>query len=624
VIVEQGALPGLAPRRRARRRKEPDPASVDPVAVVALDLSTPHLDRTFDYLVPARLDAAARPGVRVRVGFGGRSVTGFIVERRDRSEHPGKLAPVARVPSGLPLLTPALWRLAQTVAARQAGVVADVLRLAVPGAHIETEKRLVVEAPGVEFSGDSSSAAGRGDPSGWSGGAGRPSSLDGFVGALGSWLDGAGDGTPDESGPRAVWTALPGGDLLNGLANAVAQTVARGRQALIVAPNEREVTRILRGLTGHIRVARLVAGDGPAARLEAYWAAASGGVDVLVGTRGAAYVPLARPGLSVLVGDGDSALDEPHAPYAGARSVMTVRAGQERTALVIAGLTRTVEAQGLVEAGWMGSVTADRAQVRSVTPTVRAPTPVELAREGATGRSRVPSAAFRVIRAGLEQGPVLVQVPSAEHEIFGLARTAEDLARAFPGTAVKRSAAGAGVLETVDGQPQLVVATPGAEPRAEDGHAAAVLLDGGALTSRPEMDASVNALRVWIGAAGLVKSSGQVMLVGAGGGAAAQALVRWDPVGLAERELEERRELGLPPTCKSVVLHGARDDIDDLLSRVSLPDGTRMAPEDDRTVVLLPLEGARAGLAAVRAAVRARSIARSGGSVRVRVDGPLA
>jgi primosomal protein N' (replication factor Y) len=227
------------------------------------------------------------------------------------------------------------------------------------------------------------------------------------------------------------------------------------------------------------------------------------------------------------------------------------------------------------------------------------------------------------VRQALAAGPVLVQVPSAEHEVYGLARTAGELARAFPEVGVKRSAARPGVLDGIGRQGQLVVATPGAEPPAEGGYAAALLLDGGALTARPSLDAPVDALRAWMGAAGLVRGSGKVMLVGSGGGAAAQALVRWDPAWLAARELAERRELGLPPSCKAVVLDGERADAADLLARAELPAGARTLPGSEQTIVFLPLEGARQGLAAIRAAVRARSIARTGGPVRVKVDGSL-
>ncbi|MBM4487640.1 hypothetical protein GS471_06105, partial [Rhodococcus hoagii] len=54
-------------------------------------LPVAHLDREFDYLIPAELDDQAQPGVRVRVRFSGRLVDGYLLERIESSEHPGKL-----------------------------------------------------------------------------------------------------------------------------------------------------------------------------------------------------------------------------------------------------------------------------------------------------------------------------------------------------------------------------------------------------------------------------------------------------------------------------------------------------------------------------------------------------
>ena len=51
-----------------------------PVARISVDVGLAHLDRPFDYLVPARLDADARPGVRVRVRFAGQLVDGYLPE----------------------------------------------------------------------------------------------------------------------------------------------------------------------------------------------------------------------------------------------------------------------------------------------------------------------------------------------------------------------------------------------------------------------------------------------------------------------------------------------------------------------------------------------------------------
>ena len=52
-----------------------------------------HLDRPFDYLVPATCPRTCVPGSRVKVRFAGQDVDGFVLDRVDESEHPGRLAP---------------------------------------------------------------------------------------------------------------------------------------------------------------------------------------------------------------------------------------------------------------------------------------------------------------------------------------------------------------------------------------------------------------------------------------------------------------------------------------------------------------------------------------------------
>ena len=111
-----------------------------PVARVAVDISLAHLDRPFDYLVPASLDQAAVPGCRVRVRFAGQLVDGYLLERIETSEHQGKLARLERVTSPEPVLTPEIFDLARTVADRYAGTLADVLRLAIPPRHATAER----------------------------------------------------------------------------------------------------------------------------------------------------------------------------------------------------------------------------------------------------------------------------------------------------------------------------------------------------------------------------------------------------------------------------------------------------------------------------------------------------
>ncbi|MGH7510971.1 MAG: primosome assembly protein PriA, partial [Gemmatimonadales bacterium] len=103
-------------------------SAVLPVARVCVDTPLAHLDRPFDYQVPAELDAAAAPGVRVRVRFAGRLVDGWLLERAEGSDHPGKLGWLERVVSAEPVLSPQVAALTRAVADRCAGTMRDVLR----------------------------------------------------------------------------------------------------------------------------------------------------------------------------------------------------------------------------------------------------------------------------------------------------------------------------------------------------------------------------------------------------------------------------------------------------------------------------------------------------------------
>ncbi len=137
--------------------------------------------------------------------------------------------------------------------------------------------------------------------------------------------------------------------------------------------------------------------------------------------------------------------------------------------------------------------------------------------------------------------------------ITGAARTAEELGRAFPGVKV-RTSGGDLVLPRVPGQPALVIATPGAEPLAD--YAAALLLDGWALLSRPTLRAGEETLRRWLAAAALVRPDGTVLVHADAALPATQALIRWDPVTFAERDLAERAELGFPPAVRMAAVTG--------------------------------------------------------------------
>jgi primosomal protein N' (replication factor Y) len=307
----------------------------------------------------------------------------------------------------------------------------------------------------------------------------------------------------------------------------------------------------------------------------------------------------------------------------------------------------------------------------------------ELARDAAAATARLPTLAWETARDGLTRGPVLVQVPrrgyvpalacatcraaarcaacagplalrartaapscgwcgreavpfdcrhcggsTVRAAVVGARRTAEELGRAFPSVRVLTSGRDE-VVARVGAGPALVVATPGAEPVADSGYAAALLLDGWALLGRADLRTGEEALRRWMAAAALVRpvSEGGAVVVHADASlTAVQALVRWDPVTAAERELAERRSLGFPPSVRFAELRGSAAAIDELAAGRLPPSAERLGPtptgraDEQRLLLRVPLADAAALSAALRAGQSSRSARKAAEPVRVQVD----
>jgi primosomal protein N' (replication factor Y) len=620
-------------RERLRRVPPPEPtgpAATRPVARVLVDVALPHLDRPFDYLVRSDQDDSCVPGCRVKVRFAGKDVDGFVLERAARSDHDGPLASLRRVVSAQVVLTPAVARLCREVARRYAGSTSDLLRLAVPRRHarVEAEARQAALATPPRFADDAG---------GWAGVAGGEQ----FLRSL------------RQGGfPRVVWTAEPGGSWTSMLVRAVAATVAGGRGALICVPDTRDVQHVAEAFTAAgwgEQVAVLTADLGPAARYRAFLRVLRGQAPVVVGTRAAAWAPVQRLGLAVVWDDGDDLHAELRAPYPHVREVLAIRAHAERCAMLLGGHARTAEGAALVESGWAVTLQPSRAAVRRAAPRVHltGESLSDQAGDPAARRARLPHRAFEVARAGLERGPVLVQVPRRGYlpalacrrcrqaarctactgplargpgrsvadcawcgrpaegwrcrhcssgafraPVVGSERTAEELGRAFPSVPVISSSSGR-VQQTVGPRPALVVCTPGAEPLAEGGYAAALLLDTWLMLSRPGLRTPEEALRRWLNAATLVRPAGdggRVLVVGDPALPVLQALVRWDPVGFAARELADRASAHLPPAARIALVTGPADQVGSVGGSLALPPGAEIlgpTPVDDESARLI-------------------------------------
>ncbi|PRZ40657.1 replication restart DNA helicase PriA [Antricoccus suffuscus] len=644
------------------------PAATLPVASVYVDNGLPHLDRTFDYLISEGDSEDAQVGTKVRVRFSGKLTDAYVVARRARSDHEGKLAFIERVVSAEVVLRDDVAALARAVADRAAGTFNDVVRLAVPPRHAATEKTAVSEAPSYVAP----------DPAVWGGYELGP----GYLNAV-----------AQGKSPRAVWNAVAGEDWCGFYAQAAATAAANGRGAIIVVPDERDLTRLaaaMRAQVGKDGFATLSSAAGPSARYRQFLRCSRGTVRIAIGTRSAIFAPVHDLGLIAMWDDGDDLYQEPRAPYFHVRDVALLRAHLGGTALLLGGYGQSVAAAALLEQSWASPLRASRARLREATPRIMAAgDDLYLDRDAATHSARLPSIAIQTARTAIENDqPVLIQVPRRGYVpalacercrtparcntcagplgqphsgasyaacrwcgraatqwscpvcrsgtfralIFGSGRTAEEFGRIVPGTRVVQSA-GDHIVDQIDPGPALVIATPGAEPHAPGGYAAALLLDGWAFLSRPDLTATEEAMRRWINAAALVKPAaegGRVVVMAAAAVPVVQALVRWSPGWLADRELAERRELGFPPAVRMAAVTGTPSAVGAVTGSDELPPEAETLgpvevpgrPELERALLRVPLRQGGALASALAHARSARSARKASDKLQIQMDPP--
>ncbi|MDY0909790.1 primosomal protein N' [Microbacterium sp. CFBP9034] len=592
------------------------------VARVLIDSPLPQLDRLFDYAIPAELESAAVPGVRVRVPLrtAGRVVDGYLVEvgEPDASDRP--LSELDAVVSPVRVLTPRLYALARRCADRAAGSAGDILRLAIPKRMVRAEKAwLAADAPQPPRVDDRVRS--------WS------ESVLGTYPGFGDAIDAAARLAVDAP---PTTDDLPGGEAVGSwavlLVAAAVRALASGRSAILVVPDHRDRAQLEAVLAGRVppeAVVRHDAQQSSPVRYAAFLRTLAEVPCIVIGNRSAVYAPVHDLGLVALWDDGDPLLAEQLSPGVHARDAALLRQELDGGALVFAGHTRTTDVERLVALGWVRDL-----------PATRRPSPrvvLSATREGEARGSRVPSAAFAAAREALAHGPVLVQVsrpgyapvlvcaecrhparcthcggplhaarqgavptctwcgraaggwtcpdcPSTRVRMAssGSERTADELGRAFPGVRVI-VADGDHPVTHVDARPALVVSTRGAEPLASGGYRAVILLDGDRMLLADDLRIGESCLRWWSNAAALAAPGAPVHLVGVTG-AVARALATWTHAAYARAELADRAPLRMPPTVRVAALDGTLPVIDAAIAALRAA-----VPELDGDAVLGPL-----------------------------------
>jgi primosomal protein N' (replication factor Y) (superfamily II helicase) len=342
------------------------------------------LDTLFDYLEPES-GPPPTPGCRVRVPFGRRRPVGLVMVRAESSELPaGRLKPVLERLDSTPLLDADLLRLIEWTARYYHEPPGRVMSAALP-APLRQGKPLPQPPGRISARGPAPDAMHKRAP--------RQAALLDLLAAGPRRTDDPGlpPGWRDvaarlsarglvqiEAEPTAAaWTAARAGPPLNpaqseavaaitgGLGNfsarllfgvtgsgktevylaAAAECLRRGLQVLVLAPEigltPQLVQRFAERLAAPVAVLHsgLSAGD----RLRAWADARSGRAAVVIGTRSAVFVPLARPGLVIVDEEHDPSLRQHEGLRYSGRDLAVMRASMADVPVVLGSATPSLE-----------------------------------------------------------------------------------------------------------------------------------------------------------------------------------------------------------------------------------------------------------------------------------------
>jgi primosomal protein N' (replication factor Y) len=548
------------------------------IAKIILDSPLPHLDRLFDYSIPEEMIENCVPGVRVKVKFSGRNLEGWVIETTSLSNHPKKLSEVTKVISNYPVLKPNIVSLCQVVADNFIGNLSDVLRFAIPPRQAKIEKNFKLDSKEKITSDEVK---------------------------ISTIFD-------DENPKSKLSICFPP---VSNYLNQIFQHIQKSkRSSLILFPNITLVDEFVVAFKNQhpaSRVEILSAEQEPAQRYQSFLNILFNDVKLVVGTRNAIFAPLRDVETIFVWDDADENYFSPQGPYWNVREVAILRADIEKCKLIFFGHSESIAVRKLVEENYLKNIFFQDFSANTNWPQIVAQDqvtsdPLELSK-------RIPTKAWQIIKAGLERGNVLIQVPRLGyssnlqclncresvrcnscsgplsikgkdgvpeckwcgkvatkwrcpycHEskfrisVVGQTKTVEELGKSFPGVKIITSG-GKTIIRNIDEKNSIVVATPGAEPRVLGGYAAAVLLDAYLLLGVPSLSCNEEALRKWLNVVSLVKpesSQGVVFITGHSNNRVVQSLLKKDPLWLLDHELVLRNQTKLHPSLTTISLTG--------------------------------------------------------------------
>ena len=584
---------------------------------VCVDRPVLSLDRPFTYELRAELEAGL--GSLVQVPFHGRSVRAWVLGRA--TEVPDRLLSVKTVVSPVRFFDEPMLALFRWTSERYVAPLASVIERSCPP-RVASEEHV-----GADADSDGANASlrrGRFAPSARSARSRAPAPSTRPL--LERYRNGE-ELLDALRGGRGAFVVRPTlRDEQRIAVDAVAETLARGRMAIVLVPELDPLPATAAAvLDAFGDGAVLFAGGSKRARYRTWLDIAEGRYRVVVGTRPAVFAPVGELGLVYVSRESHAGHREERSPYYHVRDVALARARLAGAVCVMSAACPTAEAAS--------------SGATEVSPTGRWWPPVEVVRPGPEGRAprlvsalRSATRAFvyaplpgygvaRVCRScgepaacavcrGLlraESGSVRCVVCGADgrcaacgSDRFGVApggaERVEEWASRVAAVAVRRDDGRA--RPRVPGAREVVVG--GVDAVKEFGPGAlgldlVAVLDADAAARRPGLSARERALATWMEAAGWasapdgVDPRGRVIVqTRSPNDPAVQALVSGNPARFHRAEIARRQDAGFPPTAAVFRVAGTTAlarELEDLSHRTML-----VTAAQDETLCLLALD----------------------------------
>ena len=551
-----------------------------PVARLWVDTGLSHLEPTYDYLVPQSLDADVSVGVKVLVDFAGRKVDGFVIERINSSSV-GNLKFIEKVTSPVPLLTAEVTELVAAVARRWGSIPSEILTAAIPPRVMATEK--------------------------------------GFTRDSAAQLH---ERNRSKNPSHSYYLFTPGENPFETIASWAVTRLSKGG-VLVVLPELREVLTLSEELSNLDADFVILDGSLPrSTRYENFLKVATGAAKLVIGTRSAIFAPVANLQTIVVFREGSESHYEKRSPGWNVRDVAILRSQLSAIDLTFAGFAPSSEVSLLIEDEAI-ALRGKRAKVNAIAyPQTRGEllpdrifTPIRDALTRGSVLFLVPRKGYsqaisctscrnislcdcggRIYFGGPEKGYIcsLCNLSTPEWSCKwckksaanllgrGNLRFAQEIGRAFPGFPVLSSDA-THVVEQVENQRSIVLATAGMAPPVEGGYQAVVVLEGDNLFSQLDLRAQERAREAIMQSASLLSANGKALIVVDNAHPIVAGLSRWNLSPLLTRELREREQTQLPPYVHAIVLEIASSESSTFLSGIRssisdsrLPSSTRI------------------------------------------------